>query len=132
MFEEDEMMTSTIRQIEETRKLIENTTKSIEVSNASFKTVVKPLVELENAQAGERAVKAGLKYFSPSLACQQMASKAENTWREFETLVNLDLYALLDAVRHRKEDLCIGSSKLLDKMLRAATLGCTKLAFNEF
>jgi metallopeptidase MepB len=117
MFEKNDIMTATIRQIEETRKLIENITKSIDVSHASFNTVVKPLVELENAQAGERAAIAGLKYFSPSLECQQMVSKAEDTWRKFETLVNLDLYALLDAVRHIKEDLCIESSKLLDKML---------------
>lgn len=65
-------MTATIRQIEETRKLIANITKSIDLSHASFNTVVKPLVELENAQAGERAAIVGLKYFSPSLECQQM------------------------------------------------------------
>jgi metallopeptidase MepB len=117
MFEMSEIMTTTIRQIEETRKLIGEITKSIDISHASFDTVLKPLVELENAQAGERAAIAGLKYFSPSLECQQMVSKAEDTWREFETLVNLDLYALLNAVRHKKEDLCIESSKLLDKML---------------
>lgn len=117
MFDKSEIMTTTTRQIEETRKLIEDITKSIDVSNASFKTVVEPIIDLENAQSSERAMIAGLKYFSPSLECQQMVSKAEDTWREFESLVNLDLYALLVAVRHRIEHLCTESSKLLDKLL---------------
>jgi len=117
MFDKSEIMTTTTRQIKETRKLIEDITKSIDVSNASFKTVVKSLIDLENAQSGERAMIAGLKYFSPSLECQQLVSKAEDQWREFESLVNLDLYVLLVAVRHEKEDLCIESSKLLDTLL---------------
>jgi metallopeptidase MepB len=113
----DEIMVATIRQIEETRKLVEYMTTSFDVSAASFKTIVRPLIELENAQSGERAVIAGLKYFSPSLKCQRVVSEAEDMWRKFETSVNIDLHALLDAVRSKNEDLCAESRKLLNRIL---------------
>lgn len=113
----DEIIVATTRQIEETRKLVEYLITSFDVAAASFDTIIKPLIELENAQSGERAVIAGLKYFSPSPECQRVASEAEDTWRKFETSVNLDLYALLDAVRRKNENLCVESRKLLDRML---------------
>jgi hypothetical protein len=87
------------------------------VTTASFETIVKPLVTLGYAQSGRRAAIAALKYLSPSLECQRVASKAEDIWRKFETSVNFDLYALLDAVRRKNENLYVESRKLLDRML---------------
>ena len=113
----DEIIPTTIQQIDAERKLVDNVTEAIDVSNASFDNVVRPLVELENAQAGERAVIAALKYCSPSLECQHAVEKAEAMWQEYDSNLRLDLYVLVEAVKDRGEVLDHESRKLLDRML---------------
>lgn len=113
----DEIVPLTIQQIDAERKLIDGITDSIDVSTACFGNVVRPFVELENAQAGERAVIAALKYCSPSLECQHAVEKAEVMWQEYDSNLRLDLYALVKAVKARGEVVDPESRKLLDRML---------------
>ena len=65
----DEIIPTIIRHIEDYRKLIDNITETIDVSTAFFENVIRPLVELENVQAGEQAVIDALKYCPPILEC---------------------------------------------------------------
>ena len=71
------------RHINDHHKLIDNITETVKVSTACFDNALIPLVELENVQAGEKAVIDALKYCSPSLECQRTVDKGEPIWQEY-------------------------------------------------
>lgn len=113
----DEIIPTMTRHIDAHRKLIDNITKTINVSTACFENVIRPLVELENVQAGEKAVIDALKYCSPSLECQHAVDKGEAMWQEYFSNTRRDLYILVKAVKDRGESLDYESRKLLDRIL---------------
>lgn len=112
-----EIVPTITRHIDAHRQLIENLTRNVGVSTACFDSVIRPLVELENAQASEQAIIDALKYCSPSLECQHTVEKAEEMWQKYSSNKSRDLYILVKAVKDRGESLDHESRKLLDRMI---------------
>jgi metallopeptidase MepB len=113
----DEIIPTLTRHVDAHRKLIDNITENINVSTSCFENVIRPLVELENVQAGEKAVIDALKYCSPNLECQHTVDKGEAMWQEYSSNKRRDLYILVKAVKDRGEKLDYESQKLLDRIL---------------
>ncbi|RFU30370.1 hypothetical protein B7463_g5987, partial [Scytalidium lignicola] len=113
----DEIIPTLTRHTDAHRKLIDNITETINVSTACFENVIRPLVELENVQAGEKAVIDALKYCSPSLECQHTVDKGQAMLQEYSSNKRRDLYILVKAVKDRGENLDYESQKLLDRIL---------------
>lgn len=113
----DEIIPTLTRHVDAHRKLIDNITETINISTSCFENVIRPLVELENVQAGEKAVIDALKYCSPNLECQHTVDKGEAMWQEYSSNKRRDLYILVKAVKDRGEKLDHESQKLLDRIL---------------
>ena len=113
----DEIISTITRHIDHHRKLVDILTISIDVTTARFDNVIKPLVELENEQAGEKAIIDALKYCSPSQECQQTVDQGQALWQEYNSNKRGDLFLLMEAIRDVGEDLDIESQRLLERML---------------
>lgn len=105
-----------IAQLNTTRDFIlENVTKD----NASFETVMRPLVDVEQETSGDIGVIWMLQYGAPDKGTQdafakarQLLSSAEASWNSSE-----EMYTLLRAARDNDTDLDAASKLLLDKVL---------------
>lgn len=113
----EEIVPTIRRHVEETRRLVNTITRTVTTATASFENVLVPLAELENSQAGERAVIEALQYCSPDAECRQASEQAEQIWNEYKSHKDRGLYILVKAVKNRNETLDYESQKLVDVML---------------
>lgn len=113
----EEIVPTIQRHVEETQRLVDDITRTVITATASFENVIRPLAELENSQAGERAVIEALQYCSPDAECRQASEQAEQIWNEYKSHKDKGLYILVKAVKNRNETLDYESQKLLDVIL---------------
>lgn len=120
----DEIMPTMHRMIDDHRSLVDSLIATVKVSDASFDNVVRPIVELENAQSGRHAIIDALKYCSPSQECQDKVEEAQDLWGRYMSRPRETLFWLIKAAKDKvdgsKEGAGIAdteSRKVLDRML---------------
>ncbi|OAA65869.1 metallopeptidase MepB [Niveomyces insectorum RCEF 264] len=118
---EAEIVPTMRRLIDKRRRLLDTIIASVPPSGATFDNVVRPIVDLWNAQAGEQAVIDALKYCALERSCQHAVEDAQTVWREYvATARRPALYDRLHAVKNRRADyesLDPESQLLVDSML---------------
>ena len=94
----------------EKQTLIDN---SVDIANACFKNVARPLADLENKHSDEEVIIYALRYAAPEKETQHAVEAAEKVWQELSAEINkrTDFYALLRAVKDSAETLDYESQK---------------------
>lgn len=113
----EDILPTVCRHINAYSELVDRLLQDVSPSTANFETVVLPLLELENDQAGERAVIDALKYFSPHLECQQAAEEAQRLWHESAVDKRPELFPLLRTARESSAGLDPDKRKIVEQLL---------------
>jgi metallopeptidase MepB len=115
----DEILPLTKQQILTLRSIRDGIVKTVNTSEATFKTVLRPLVNAQHATQHTVGVIEMLLYASPDAEAREAAGEALGLWNKYSTEFNgfHGLYLLLQAVKDRGEILDEESMRYLDYLL---------------
>lgn len=120
MISVEEILPTTHKILEKIRDVRNGVAQSTRISEACFRNVVKPLIDVENETDGDIKVLAMLRYVSPNQKAREASEEAVKLMGEChsEFTVREDLYLLIKAVKDRGEALSPEAAKYLDNLVK--------------
>jgi metallopeptidase MepB len=115
----DEILPLTKQQIQTLRSIRDEMVRTVNVSETTFETVLRPLANAQHATQHTVGVIEMLLYASPDAEAREAAGEALSLWNKYSTEFNgcHGLYLLLQAVKDRGEILDEESTRCLDYLL---------------
>jgi metallopeptidase MepB len=115
----DEILPLTEQQIQTLRSIRDEIVRTIDTSDATFETVLRPLANAQHATQHTVGVIEMLLYASPEAGAREAAGEALSLWNKYSTEFNgcHGLFLLLRAVKDRGEILDEESMRYLDYLL---------------